>query len=220
MTAPDPKPPVRGDPKPPPADLDKSKITRTPWPAGKRFYRCADKSRPLVDWDARARSRFSHPSLPFPVLYLAPSKEVAFLECYGDEINDQLTELRLVSKAQVEARQWIEFDVPALSLFDTSSAPSLRSARTDISSFLAHYSVTQAWSKVLMETPVDGIIYRSRHDANQLCLAIFGTAALQKPNTIPARIAGEPAEDKSFLAKLLEQNIGVLGLTAERRSPG
>jgi hypothetical protein len=71
-----------------------------------------------------------------------------------------------------------------------------------------------------METPVDGIINRSRHDANQLCLAIFGTVALQKPNNIPARIAGKLTEDKSFLANLLEQNIGVLAVTGERESPG
>jgi hypothetical protein len=199
----------RGDPKPPARDLDKAKVIRTPWPKGKRLYRCADKSRPLVDWDARATSRFSHPTLPYPVLYLAPSKEIAFLEGYGDEINDQLSELRLIPKAKVEARQWVEFDVPTLSFFDSSSATSLRSARTDISSFLAHYVITQAWSGFLMAVPVDGIIYRSRHDADQSCLAIFGTEALKKSGAIPARKAGEPTKDAPFLRGLLAQNIGV-----------
>jgi hypothetical protein len=201
--------PLRGDPKPPPANLDKSKIIQTPWPRGRRFYRCADKSRPLLDWDSRPTSRFSHPLLPFPVLYLAPSKEVAFLECYGDEINDQLSDIRIVPKAKIEARQWVEFDVPALSLFDTGSTRSLRSSRTDVSSFLAHYTITQAWSGVMMDVPVDGLLYRSRHDADQFCMAIFGTDALKKEGAIPARAAGEPSEDSDFLRRLLGQNIAI-----------
>ena len=199
----------RGDPQPPAVNLVRSKVISTPWPKGRRMYRCADKSRPLVDWDARPTSRFSHPSLPFPVLYLAPSKEVAFLECYGDELNDQLCDLRIVPKAKVEARQWVEFDIPDLCVFDSTHAESLRRARTDASSFLAHYVITQAWAGLLMAVPLDGIIYSSRHDASQFCLAIFGTAALSKPGAIAAREAGAPAGDAPFLRQLLVQNIAV-----------
>jgi hypothetical protein len=199
----------RGEPKPPKADLSRTRVLST-LRMEATYYRCAFKGRPLVDWDDRADSRFSHPDLRYPILYLAPSKETAFWECFGDDLNDQLDDERILYQDKIEPRQWVEFVVPSLQIFDSSDPESLRSAGTDISSFMAPYPITQAWSAFLVTTSVQGIAYRSRLDSNQICLAIFGTDALKRPGAIAAREDGDLVSDTSFQRWLLQQNIGVV----------
>ena len=202
---------ARGTPKPPLPGLEKTKVPSLPL-AGGVFYRCARKDRPLVDWDNRPTSRFSHPGLPFPVLYLAPSKHTAFWECFGDELNDQVPEDRGLSEHSLEVRQWVKFIIPPLAAFDASDPPALRAVGADGGTFLAPYSITQQWAKFLMEDPptFDGLQYRSRLDSNQKCLAVFGRPKFQAMNAIVATVVGDLLNDADFLRWLEAEEIDLI----------
>jgi hypothetical protein len=199
----------RGEPKAPKAGLEPTKVKLVALEAG-TYYRCAAKIRPSLDWDNREISRFSHPTFPCAVLYLAPTKETGFWECYGDELNDQLLDERQLYKDQLQARQWVKFEVPKMEVFDSTHISSLRSAKTDISSFVGSYPITQAWSKFLMGTPAQGILYRSRLDSDQKCLALFGRPSFLKKGAIKAEADGDLSVDPTFLHWIAAQNIDLI----------
>jgi hypothetical protein len=204
---------MRGNPRLPPDDFQSRilPITRV----GGIFYRCAHAVRPLLDWDARDTSRFSHPTLPFPVLYLAAGKFTAFWECFGDELNDQPQgEKALSASHALSSRRWIRFSLsPLLRVADVTDAGTLRAMGADGASFLADYKVTQRWAEALMQHPtkLDGIRYRSRLDNDQNCLAVFG-----RPQLLRARKRLQPKreasllQDVEFLLFLAEQDIALL----------
>jgi len=202
---------TRGTPKPPRPGLQKTKVPTLPL-AGRVFYRCARKDRPLVDWDSRATSRFSHPTLPFPVLYLAPSKETAFWECFGDELNDLVPEDRGLPERSLEIRYWVKFEIPSLTAFDGSNPPALRTVGADGGTFLGPYSITQQWAKFFMEDPpiFDGLLYRSRLNSDQKCLGVFGRPQFQKMNAIKATVIGDLLNDADFLRWLEAENIDLI----------
>jgi hypothetical protein len=180
------------------------------------FYRCAAKSRPLTDWDARATSRFSAPSLPFPVLYLAKEKLTAFWECFGDELNDQPdNDKALYEKAHLGPRQWVLFNVrPALRVIDVTETATLRRMGADASTFFAEYTVSQKWAAALMAHPakLDGFCYGSRLDGGKRCLAVFGRPSLQASaaSRIRAKANGGLLEDAELLGFLARQGVAVL----------
>jgi hypothetical protein len=179
------------------------------------FYRCALASRPLIDWDARVTSRFSHPSLPFPVLYLAKEKLTSFWECFGDELNDQPDDDKvLYEKKHLAARQWVRFTIrPPLKVLDTTSMSTLRKMGADAATFVAPYAVTQKWAAALMSHPqnLDGLWYGSRLDGGKTCLAVFGRPHLQSSSSrFGARTHGALLDDLKFLTFLAREGIGVI----------
>jgi hypothetical protein len=204
---------MRGNPRLPPDDFQSRILPITG--VGGIFYRCARAERPLLDWDARETSRFSHPTLPFPVLYLAGTKFTAFWECLGDELNDQPQgEKALSASHALSSRRWIRFSVnPSLRVADVTDADTLRAMGTDGAALLADYKVTQHWAEVLMQHPakLDGIRYRSRLDNDQNCLAVFG-----RPQLLRARKRLQPKgeaslpQDVEFLLFLAEHDIALL----------
>src|SRR3954470_23576533 len=104
----------RGQPRvpPPPAEFAKcNPALVTDYP--NRWLRLAARSRPLHDWDDRAVSRFSHPTHPFKILYLADEKGADFGKVFGAAIEDMPVNNRaLSSKAQVLPRHWVKYQVP------------------------------------------------------------------------------------------------------------
>ena len=204
---------MRGSPRPPPADF----ATRTlpSVRASGVFFRCAAKSRPLVDWDARVTSRFSHPSMSFPVLYLAEGKLTSFWECFGDELNDQPEDDKaLYEKTHLDPRRWVRFNLrPALRVIDVTKVATLRRMGADASTFLAEYVVTQKWADALMAHPakLDGFYYGSRLDSGKRCLAVFGRPNLQAtPARLRARTNGALLQDLNFLAFLARYGVSVI----------
>jgi len=204
---------MRGTPRQPPTDLAGRTLPTVA--AHGEFYRCAAKGRPLIDWDKRATSRFSGPTLPFPVLYLAEQKITGFWECFGDELNDQPDGSKALYRAKhLDTRQWVRFRIRRpLTAIDVTKAPTLRRIGADAGTFLADYSVTQKWAEALMSHPqeIEAFYYRSRLDGEARCLAVFGRPHLKRlTRRFGAASAGALLEDAGLLAFLAEQDIGLL----------
>ena len=204
---------TRGTPKPPPADFKRRSLPTLT--AKGTFYRCAAKTRPLVDWDSRDTSRFSHPALPFPVLYLSEDKLTGFWECFGDELNDQPQEDKALYKAKhLEPRQWVRFQIDVeLRVIDVTDMATLRKIGADAATFLADYTITQRWAKQLMEHPagLDGFFYSSRLDGGRRCLAVFGRPPLFKsPATFQAKADGPLLEDLDLLVFLAREKVSII----------
>jgi hypothetical protein len=204
---------TRGTPRPPPTDF----ATRT-LPAIRAsgvFFRCANTSRPLVDWDARDTSRFSGPSLLFPVLYLSERKLTGFWECFGDELNDQPEgEKALYRKTHLEPRHWFRFNIKrSLRVIDATDVATLRAIGADAGTFLAGYAITQKWADALMQHPtkLDGFYYSSRLDGGRRCLAVFGRPHLKSlPGRFGAKASGSLLKDVRFLLFLAERGVAVI----------
>ena len=203
---------MRGKPRLPPENFAIRTLPLVP--AAGAFYRCANANRPLLDWDHRETSRFSHPSFRFPVLYLAVEKLTSFWECFGDELNDQAPGQRALSRAQLGSREWVSFNiVPHVLVVDTTDARVLRTLGADASTFFAEYTVTQAWAKALMEHPArpDGLYYRSRLHATRKCLAVFGKPGFRRATSRfnPVK-TGPLLEDRDFLLFLAIEDVDLL----------
>lgn len=190
------------------------------------WLRLAAIARPsLFDWDDRAVSRFSHPQLPFKVLYLADEKETAFWEVFGAALEDMPVNNRELSKkAQIETRQWANFSVHAgLRLIDMTQEATLHALRANAGTFLAPYKHCQAWAQALMEHPLklDGFIYQScRRGGSARCLALFSrpdTLTMEKFLSAHAPVQHGPVHtapipvslltDPDFLRILVNHNI-------------
>ncbi len=204
---------TRGAPKPPPADF----ATRTlpTLTATGAFYRCAAKTRPLVDWDSRDSSRFSHSSLTFPVLYLSEDKLTGFWECFGDRLNDQPQEDKALYKTRhLEPHQWVQFQIDTpLRVIDVTDSATLRKLGADAATFLARYGITRQWARQLMEhsADLDGFFYGSRLGRGKRCLAVFGRPRLFHPSaTFQAKPAGSLLEDLDTLLFLARERISIV----------
>jgi len=204
---------MRGSPRLPPGDFAARTFPHVP--ARGTFYRCAVTARPLLDWDDRATSRFSSPTLPFPVLYLSESRITGFWECFGDELNDQPDGHKALYRTKhLAPRQWVRFQIrPPLRVIDVTKAATLRKMGADAGTFLAEYAVTQRWVEALMSHPanLDGFFYRSRLDGEAQCLAVFGRPHLLRAHKrFGAKADGLLLKDTRLLLFLAEQDIGVL----------
>jgi hypothetical protein len=208
----------RGQPHAPPKSNEFAKCTpKLPSRYPLNWYRLAAIARPsLFDWDDRAVSRFSHPSLPYKILYLADEKETAFWEVFGADIEDMAVENRALSrKAQVEPRQWATFEVPTgLRLIDVTDEQTIHDLRANAGTFLAPYKHCQAWCRALMEHPqkLDGFIYQAcRRGGAARCLALFSRPdgptmeSLLLAYTAPGRPS--VASDSDFLDMLVRHDI-------------
>lgn len=173
-------------------------------------------TRPKHDWDDRAVSRFSHPTLPFKILYLADEKETAFWEVFGAAIEDMPVDNRALSrKAQVDTREWVTFDVPrGLRLIDVTSDDTIHALRANAGTWLAPYKHCQAWAKALMLHPLqlDGFIYQScRCGSTARCLALFSRPDIKTMEQLIGAHADphHPAvtTDPDFLRLLVQHDI-------------
>ena len=207
----------RGQPRVPPPDAEFAKCSPSLVSSYRlRWYRLAVIARPsLFDWDDRAVSRFSYPTLPYKILHLADEKETAFWEAFGGEIEDMPVDNRaLMKKTQIETRGWVSFEVPAgLRLINITDEDTIRALRSNASTWLAPYKHCQAWARALMNHPMrfDGFIYQSRRGSTARCLALFS-----RPNEITtehllfARTeTGRPSiiKDPDFVELLIEHDI-------------
>lgn len=207
---------MRGDAKPPPADLagrDFGPHVVVPVLGG---WRLSHEKAPLVDWSSSGEARFSHPAHPLKVLYLGMSKETCFWERFGEEIRDQPLNARAISAKVLGERVWKTWKI-ALGegprCLDLSDMKTLRALGADGATFLGSYGITQAWSMALMEHPagLDGLVYASRLNAPDRCLALFGRPALAAQTTLFSMkvSAVRPIDDPELLALLLREGIGL-----------
>jgi hypothetical protein len=120
------------------------------------------------------RGRFDAPDGRYGVLYVAVDAHGAFIETFGRELGRLAVEAR-----ELRARAISEvISSRPLRLVD-QTGPGLSQVGADARLSAGSYSSSQAWALALHEHPdqPDGLLYRSRHDLERLCAAIFERAA-------------------------------------------
>ena len=199
----------RGEPGLPPAwladhDIPLTKLNRV-------WYRCAHSSRPLVDWDKRATSRFSSPSLPFRTLYLGQDTATGFWETFGEDLLPREPELRTISTAAYGSRIIVEFQLPPDLLFiDLMDAKTLRAVGADGATFKARYAITQPWAQAFQthRAGAAGLLYESRLNNGAKCLALFERPGLEA--AIAARVLHKLEDDAPIRDEILREKISIL----------
>ena len=135
---------------------------------------CIHQSRhsPLYYGDS-GNYRFDAPAQEYEVMYIALDFHGCFIETFGSK-----TVIQVISYQELSLRSisQLRCDRP-LQLVDMSGA-GLAHIGADARLTTAEYKVAQRWALALCNHPaqVDGIYYRARHDASQLCAAIFDRA--------------------------------------------
>ncbi|MGP3699438.1 RES family NAD+ phosphorylase [Rhodobacter sp. NSM] len=138
----------------PPPDIDlRTPLIRT-LSAGARLHRFHDRAFGPIWFGQTGTGRLDDPAHAYGVLYVAEGEGGAFSEAF----------LRR----------------PGLNLIARLHGPGLGviGATAEVTHGGLPYDAPQAWSKVLHDHPArfDGILYRSRHDDDELCLALFDRA--------------------------------------------
>lgn len=203
--------------QPPPAALGSRDLSAHIVPFTETLLRISHENAPLLDWSDSAESRFSHPLLPYKVLYLAGRKDTCFWERFGHEIRDQVPTARALTLKTLAERVWKTFTIEArhnLRCLDLTDADTLRAIGADGATFAGPYAVTQAWAGALMAHPcrIEALIYESRLDKPQKCLAVFQHPRYATvPDLFSAQIdALRPIDDPALLALLIRERISLL----------
>ncbi len=207
----------RGTPARPPADLSSRDLTDRLVDVAGEFVRISHEKAPLLDWSDSDGARFSKPGLPCTVLYMANTKETCFWERFGEEIRDQPLDKRGISAKLLAERVWKSITIPpgnAARCLDLRDAETLRRIGADGGTFLATYDVTQAWAAALMGHPtgIDGLVYTSRLNTPESCVALFGRPRfLATPSPVGAAVLPvRPLDDPELLTLLARERIAVL----------
>ena len=120
--------------------------------------------------------RLNAPDASYGVLYAAQSVNGAFAETFlRDPGHNRVDGSMLHSKGLVHLRATV--DLRLASLFGPGLANIGATAEVTHSG-VGEYDLSQDWSRALYDHPADfdGIAYRSRHDDNEICYAIFDRA--------------------------------------------
>ena len=162
-----------------------------------RFYRNGYGS----TYFAMDRSgRLNAPDGSFGVLYAAQSLNGAFAETFlRDPGQNRVDGSFLRSKGLVHLTSTVDLRMAAL--FGPGLATVGATAEVTHSG-VDGYDLSQGWSKALHDHPqdFDGIAYRSRHDDNEICYAIFDSA--QRKIKVTAEY---PDLDRSEIWDLIDQ---------------
>lgn len=130
-----------------------------------------------IHFDRTDLGRFNAPDGGYGVLYAAENIRGAFAETFLRRPGDTLLPLDLVrSKARVTLRI-----TRALKLIRLAGSGLARlGATAEVSHGGLPHDIAQAWSRALWDHPSqpDGVAYRSRHDDDAICYALFDRGPL------------------------------------------
>lgn len=156
-------------------------------------------------WPAGAlRNRFDDPEGTYGVCYLGRSAEAAFVESFLRRQPARLVSLSHLSIHGI-ARVVTRRRLTVVPLFG-SALPKL-GATSEVSA-TRDYALSQAWSRALWVHPatIDGIVYWSRHDDDQGCLALFDRAH----DAVAVEQDALVVDDRDALARILDRyNLGL-----------
>lgn len=154
----------------PPGDLDARalpvvELEDTWWRISHKKYG------PALHFGVSGDCRFDAPDASFGVCYLACDLHGAFIEVFGRSLGRNFVTERALS-------QRIALEVGAtrpLSVVDLTGVGLSKIGADNRLAANDDYGLSQAWSKALHSHPdeVDGVLYRSRHDPERRCLAVF-----------------------------------------------
>lgn len=163
-----------------------------------RIYRCAYG--PLF-FGTTVTYRFDAPAGEFGVLYMAQSREGAFIETLGD-VSRNASVRGTLQREDFERRCWVLIrSVRPLHLVDLTGR-GLARISADERLCAGDYDVSRRWAKAIYEHPQhpDGIYYRARHDPSQRSVALFDRAE----HGVTAHPDGTLLTDAAMLARLLD----------------
>ena len=180
----------------PPADLAQRPLPLETLAAGTRLARIHGRSRDPVHFSPGPgkppAGRFDSASGRFGVLYAALSFDGAFVEAVLRN-----PARRVVGEGEIAARAFtILAPRETLPIVDLTG-PGLQALGLDAAIFAGPYAPCGAWADALRDHPArpGGLLYPSRHDPAEHCLALFGPRPMQvlapsEPlDDLPAQVA-------------------------------
>ena len=163
----------------PPADLHARTLPLAIWNAGSKVIRVHRTRLGPIHFSGGAGKpplgRWDSPSGTFGVLYAARAFAGAFAETVLRN-----PALLLVSLAEIEARALSVLSITAAIRLVDLTGPGLSQLGLDVRILSGPYDVCGAWSDALHGHPQApaGILYPSRFDPAQVCLALFDRIAV------------------------------------------
>jgi hypothetical protein len=124
--------------------------------------------------DPRQRGRWDAPDDGYGVCYLAQRGHTAFSETLLRELDRE----EVSESGDLAARSLVGIQVIRALVLARMHGPGLRQMKATAAVVQGSYDVTWAWSHALHAHPqrVDGIVYRARHDDDDLAVALFERA--------------------------------------------
>ena len=183
----------------PPANLESRQPALLTLPGGTILHRFYTAAFDPIYFDRSTAGRLNAPDASFGTLYAAKTTKGAFAETFLRRPGLNLIDAKiLVAKAYVKIRV-----TAPLSLIElTGPGLAILGATAEVTHGGLPYDLPQHWSKALHAHPcqADGIAYRSRHDDNELCYAVFdrASASIAVRNTIKDL-------DQNWFWKLMDQ---------------
>jgi hypothetical protein len=118
--------------------------------------------------------RFDAPAKEFGVLYVGRTERGAFIETLGQD-----TGVRLLDWAELAKRSLSTLRANRPLRVVDLTGRGLPRLGADARLHACEHHVAQSWSRAIHAHPEqpDGILYRARHDPDQICVAIYGRAA-------------------------------------------
>lgn len=162
-----------GLPRPPP-DLDRRELVIEVLPADAVLYRFHNHQYSPFHFDRSANARFNAGNGRFGVMYAAVERRGAFAETFLRNVGSTVISEALVGSKACSAlplrRPLRAIRFRGYGLAPIGATASICSSPT--------YAAPQEWSRALHAHPrrADAILYGSRHDDEQLCLAVFDRA--------------------------------------------
>lgn len=161
----------------PPPDLHQRELIIEPLPTGAPLYRFHGNSYDPTFFDKSQVSRFNSPDGRYGVLYTALGQGGAFAETFLRDPGSTSISQGLI-EAKACAIYALTRPLRAVRLRGYGLAP-IGATASVCSCPGPPYPVPQDWSAALYDHPEqpDAILYGSRHDDEELCLAVFDRAA-------------------------------------------
>jgi hypothetical protein len=185
-----------GEPQPRLADGDVPEVSVT---AGTEFYRSHHASYGPVYFGKGPVYRFDDPAGVYGVLYVARQLEGAFAETHLRKPGR-----RYVDRTDLAQRRWSRLrtvrPLRVLPLYGRYLAQV--GATAEVTHGPAdRYDLPRRWSSAVRVAGFDGIEYRSRHDDDQLCVALFEGGDPVVPSGPPNDWLSNP----TLLARILDR---------------
>jgi len=161
----------------PAADFNQRIIPAT-WQPQRAWFRVHRSGAPALGCAIHSHHRFSHPSSPFPLLYLGATIATCLWEYFVDDILPGGK--RVISAGKWNGCSLSRIAVPELKICAVTQGATRDAMGVDRASLLAEdLGVPQAWGLAVQQHPAafQAIKYSSRF-IDQACLALFDRAGL------------------------------------------
>lgn len=160
----------------PPADLPTRKPALITIAAGAELHRFHTAPFDPIFFDRSDLGRFNAPDASYGVLYCAETDAGALAETFLRTPGRRVVDPGLLA-AKGYARLTSTAELTLISMVGPGLA--IVGATAEITSSGPPYGVPQLWSAALKAHALaaDGIAYRSRHDPDKICYALFDTTA-------------------------------------------